>query len=196
MKKVIITSIVFLLIINYANSTDVFCCKELVTHQDKCYNTGDCCGGYWYNSCYDFEIDASGTSRFRVGQKTPVILYIKNTGYWPDSYIITNPPTIEESETPHLIQIDMSDAIQATDVPGGQTKKLYPKITILSSNVVGYVIFTATSPNVDSKFTKLYISGSDDYLSLPEFSNIAFIQLLFTSCIIYYFLIRKKILVF
>ena len=192
MKKIIITSFVFLLMINCVNSADVFCCKELVTYQDKCYITGDCCGGYWYNSCYDFEIDASGTSVFRVGQKTPIVLYIKNTGYYSDSYTITNPPEIE-SETPHLIQIDMTDATQATDVPGGQTKRVHPKITILSSNVVGYVNFIATSPNVGSKYDDLYISGSDDYLSLPEFSSISFIQLMLISWIVYYFLIRKKI---
>jgi len=191
MRKIIIIAFVTLLMINCVNS-DVFCCEDPDTDQDKCWITGDCCGDEWYSSCYNFEIDVVGTSIFRVGQKTPVVLYIKNTGYYSDSYIITNPPEIE-SETPHLIQIDMTDATQVTDVPGGQTKRVYPKITIFSSNVVGYINFTATSPNVGSKSRKLYISGSDNYLSLPEFSSISFMELMIMSWIVYYFLIRKEI---
>ena len=48
-----ITIIVFVIafFLSFINAYSAFCCKDLVTDQKKCYNTGECCGDYWYTSC-------------------------------------------------------------------------------------------------------------------------------------------------
>ena len=192
MKKLILITFLFsLLILNNANAG--FCCNDLNTGQKKCWNNGECCGtpGYWYESCYNFEIEVKGTNVFRVGQKTPIVLNIKNTGLWSDSYTITDPPEID-SENPNLILVDMAGQTEIINVSYGQTKLVYPKITVLTNTITGIITFTGTSVNAGSKSADFNILDSDNYLSLPEFSSIIFIELIILSGAVYYFLIKKS----
>jgi len=186
MKKFLLLVSLFILFLSH-NVNAAFCCGDPDNPgQDKCWNTGECCNGIWYESCYNFEISTSGSRAFRVGQKTPVVVYIKNTGFYTDSYTITG-----ESDD-SLILVDMSGATQAIDIGSGQIKKLFPRITVLSSTAIGVVTFRATSTSSDvEKSAILNVLESDNYLSLPEFSILGSFQL-FVSIAIVYFISRQR----
>ena len=175
-----------ILIISVLTTTAIyaFCCEN--AGQWKCYTTGECCGGDWYESCNDFEIYTSGARAFRIGQKTHIILYIKNTGAYEDTYTLT-----AISNDPTLILVDMTGATNATVSPS-EIRKLFPRITVLSNTATGNVIFTAESSNGDKESTTLVVLESGDYLSLPEFSIFGLVQLFFIAGIVYYFLTRKQ----
>ena len=186
----ILFSIVFLMIITgvYAG----FCCRDPDTMQKKCYDTGECCteADIWYPSCYDFEIGVSGARSFKVGEKSPVIVYITNKGSYVDSYGMAYEII---SLNPNLILVDMTDAALIKDINPGETKKVYPQITILLSTVTGRVKFTATSQERPAiqKSAELPILESDKYLSLPEFSILGFFNLIILVIAVKYFLNRK-----
>ena len=179
MKRIIIVILFSLLLINITYAS--YCCQDPDTYQDKCYSDddGECCGGIWYSSCYDFEIEVSGTNIFTIGQKTPVTIYIENTGAYSDTLTIS-----ALSSNPSIILVDMTGADIVTVHPG-QTKKVYPRITVLAPNP-GSVTFTADSPQAGSKFAVLTILESDSYYSLPEFSNWWFASLILLVGIIYF----------
>ncbi|MEM5793004.1 MAG: hypothetical protein QXY45_01420 [Candidatus Aenigmatarchaeota archaeon] len=188
MKKLFVILIILLSIdLSFA----AFCCKDpntcedinnLDTCQDKCYNTGACCNGLWYSSCYDFDIWVVGPSVFRIGRQTPVVIYIKNKGAYTDSFSITAEPSDSR------ILVEMSGADSAT-ILAGEIKRLYPRITILTS-LTGEVTFRATSPHATKEAT-LKITESDLYLSLPDFQGFTPIILLFLVGFIY-FTTRQK----
>ena len=187
----IIFSIVFLMLI--AGVYAGFCCRDPVTLQKKCYDTGECCtdAGIWYPSCYDFEIGVSGERSFKVGEKSPVIVYITNKGSYADSYGMAYEII---STSPNLILVDMTGAALIKDINPGETKRVYPQITILSSTATGKVIFTAASqarPAVQ-KSAELYILESDNYLSLPEFSILGFLSLILLVGIFRYISIKRR----
>ena len=139
MKKIVLTTLVLSLFI-ITNVNAAFCCKDRITEQEKCYedDDGECCMGYWYPGCYDFEVDVSGPTYFRISQKTPVTLYISNIGSYPDTYGVE-----AVSSDPSRILVDMSGASSGSCNPG-QIKRLYPRITLLAP-VVGIVNFTVNS---------------------------------------------------
>ena len=192
MRRIFLFIILFLMITT-SSVYSAFCCKDPSTGQDKCYATGDgeCCGGYWYLSCYNVEINVASSGIFRVGQKTQVIVYIKNTGYYTDSYTLSysiNSPFSSQ------ILVDMTGATQISNLTPGEIKRVYPRITILSSLVTGTITFTVQSQSKPSlqRSATLTILESDAYLSLPEFSTIFLIQLTLFVGVVYCFLTRKQ----
>lgn len=185
MKKIII---LFLLFLSF-DSVFSFCCKDPLTGQDKCYSTGMCCDGYWYPHCYNFELDVRGPPAFRIGQKTVLLLYVKNTGTYSDSYDISYHLT---SVNPSLILVDMEGASEATNVDPGEIVTLYPKITILSSLASGTLTFKGVSRSMPTleRTTDFLINEASGYLSLPEFSVFWTLQLMILAIVL--FLISKN----
>jgi len=184
MKKIILSVVTILFLLSSAYAS--FCCKDPETSQDKCWNIGQCCGGFWYTSCYDFDIRTQSSRSFVVGRQTPVVVYIENTGSYTDSYTLTG-----LSDNP-LILIDMSGAGQVSDLGSGEIKKVYPRITVLSNTAIGTVTFTATSISTGTqKSAILNILESDNYLSLPEFSLLGIVTLMMSIWVVY-FLNRKQ----
>ncbi len=186
MKKMVFALIFSLFLIRGINAG--FCCKDPNTGQEKCWDYGECCNGFWYISCHDFTISVSGPNVFRVGQKTPVTVYIENTGAYSDSYTLTY--EVRDCN-PDLVQVDMTGADQITNLGPGEIGKVYPRITVLASTVTGTVRFNATSTKPETKYDDLLILESDVYLSLPEFSGIYFIQLSLLIGIIYFLKTRN-----
>ena len=86
----------------------------------------------------------------------------------------------------------MAGETEIINVAYGETKSVYPKITVLTNTITGIITFTGTSVNAGSKSADFNILDSDNYLSLPEFSSIIFIELIILSGAVYYFLIKKS----
>ncbi|NCO96691.1 MAG: hypothetical protein GW865_01215, partial [Candidatus Aenigmarchaeota archaeon] len=114
-----------------------------------------------------------------------------NKGSYADSYDLSYEII---STSPNLILVDMTGAALIKDINPGETKRVYPQITILSSTATGKVIFTAASqarPAVQ-KSAELYILESDNYLSLPEFSILGFLSLILLVGIFRYISIKRR----
>jgi hypothetical protein len=185
MKKTIILFLVILLSSQYVYAA--FCCRDIITDQEKCYIDGECCAGYWYPSCYDFDFDIFGPRSFRVGQPTPITIYLQNIGALSDSFTIT-----VVNDNPTWVEVDMTDANSVSNLVQGNSIRLYPKIKVLSSTATATLNFIVTSlTSGDSKTKTFYITETDYFLSLPEFSVIGFIEMISLIGIIY-FISRQK----
>ena len=166
-----------------------FCCKDRASGESKCYSTGYCCNEYWYETpCFSFNTWVEGPSMFRVGQQTPVSLYVENTGAYTDSYDVTYEV---QSATPNLIIVDMRGATTISDVFPDEIDVAYPRITVLSSTASGYVVFRVTSQGNTSvqKTATLRIVESDSYLSLPELGT--FSTFLMITLAVFLFIFRR-----
>lgn len=187
-RATFITAIItFLIIFNLANAA--YCCMDRKTGQNKCYldDDGECCGGYWYPSCYGFNVTVSGSNVLRIGQKTPITIYIQNTGAYTDTYDISV-TGVSPSISPSQIEIDMSGSNQVTVNPN-EVSKVFPQITILSP-VTGEITFTIGSSQASFKTVIHSIFESDYYLSLPEFTQFSMLGLTLLIAIIYF--IRRQ----
>jgi len=164
-----------------------FCCRDLATGQAKCYATGECCNGYWYLSCYDFKIWLEPSrAYFVVGKKTPINLYIENTGVYTDNYKITY--TISD---PNLALVDITGISHVKNVEAGEIRRVQPRITVISAKSTGDVDFTVTADSGSSKTETLTILESGLPMSLPEFGFFGMTGMIILAGIIY-FLIKRK----
>jgi hypothetical protein len=186
MKKISIITIISIFLITFNIVNAAFCCTDGETGQERCYLDGDgeCCGGYWYPCCHGFEVSISGPHVLRIGQKTPITIYIENTGAFTDTYDIS----IEDVSDDRII-VDLTDADSLTVGPG-QTRTLFPRVTILAP-IIGSVTFRIGSIEADYRSFLYEIFESDDYLSLPEFTQFSMGGLMLLIGIIY-FLRRQR----
>jgi len=179
----IIFIIFFLIVFLSFSKVQAFCCKDLATDQSKCYTMGECCNGYWYPSCYRFKVWLEPKrAAFVTGQKTPINLYIKNTGVYTDNYRISY--TINPSS---LALVEISDSF-VNSVGAGEVRLIQPMITVRAATSTGYVDFNVTSVKAGEIIETLTILESELPLSLPEFGFFDMICLIIFSGIIYFLL--------
>jgi len=167
----------------------VFCCYDSINLQDKCWSTGECCNGVWYPSCYDFKIWLEPSRAYFVtGKKTPINLYIENTGFYTDNYEISY--TISD---PTYVLVDISGISPVRNVGPEEVRLVQPRITVLSANLPGTidVDFTVTADSGSSKTKTLEIIESQVPISLPEFGFFGMVGMIILSGIVY-FLIKRK----
>ena len=164
-----------------------FCCGST---QKKCYTSGICClqgteNEYWSQTCYDFTTWVVPESMmFTLGTKTSIVLFIKNTGAYPDNYTVNYE---KKTNDPNII-VDMSIIPRPTKNvdPGPPIEPLYPMITVLSTHTSGDVVFMVNSnqePSLQRNAT-LHIAESDYPLSLPEFGVFGLIEIIILVVII------------
>ena len=202
MRKIVYSFIVFALLslnsIEIGLSPCTPCCCQTASGsgQFRCYNSGECClmntnQEYWADSCYSFNVWVEPKhATFITGQKTPINLYIENTGAYTDNYEITY-----TNSDPNLVLVDFTGISREENVQPGEIRKVYPspRITVLTSMLPGDVEinFIVTS---DSGFTNnaiLTIIESELPLSLPEFGLYGMSGMIISAGIIY-FLIKRK----
>ena len=186
MKRVMIITIIFTFLIIFSITNAAFCCTDGATGQEKCYldEDGECCGGYWYPCCYGFNITISGPNVIRIGQKTPITIYIENTGAFTDTYDIE----VEDISDDRIL-VDLTDADSVTVGPG-QTRTVFPRITVIAP-ITGTVTFRIGSFEAGFQSLIYEIFETDDYLSLPEFTQFSMVGLMLLIGIIY-FLRRQR----
>ena len=195
MKKYIYIFFIFLLFSSHLMGLvmSIFCCQTAPkSNEFKCYTSGVCCrkgkeDEYWDSvGCFDFDIWVEPSSmKFTAGKKTTVNLYVKNLGSYDDNYTIDYNIS---SGNQALIQVDMSYVSPTGIVDAGTTKTLYPKVTILSSETSGKIMFNATSqgkPEIKGNTTLNVQSGLP--VSLPEFNSSVFLGMMILTGIIYFF---------
>lgn len=204
MKKRICFSIsfifLFIILINHVlalcTSQDPCCCQTYPeSGQKRCYNSGVCCDvgspdEFWDpETCYNFNLTVSRPKVFRVGQETPITLYLKNTGAYTDNYYLSNTTS---SPNPQLIILEFS-VDEVSDVAPGETRLLNPKITCLSATATGDINFTARSESYPLRERSALFSIIECGLplSLPEFNDILILAIILSSTLIYYF--KKKL---
>lgn len=203
-KKYLITFslvFVFLLLLNLEASNGANICCKISPEPDaqkRCFSTGICCRKgstkeeYWSEkSCFDFSIWTSGSRSFRVGQKTPIFLYLENNGSYIDSYDINY--TIEPANTV-VIKLDMSGVSPVIDAEPNVPKRLQPQITVLSTTANGIITFNATSRGDNSikRNATFKVMESDFSFSLPDFNALLMIQVMIFTGLIY--IIDKKVM--
>ena len=194
MKGAIIFLIIFFLSSVNLMSTVLspVCCMNATLGGRMCYPSGVCCkknlpDEYWHpTGCFDFKLWTEPTTMmFNVGKKTRVNLYIENTGTYDDNYTVE---AIIDEDKRALIQVDMSYVTPTGIVNVGEIKKLYPQITILSTDASeGTVIFNVTSEG-DSKLyeSSALIVQAGLPTSLPEFNFLSMFVLIGLVGIIYF----------
>ncbi len=183
----------FLSLILAKPSKGVICCQTALGEQKRCWGTGVCCNKgteleYWSpNSCYNFTMWTSVSQVFRVGQKTHIALYLQNTGGYVDSYDIDY--ELLDCENPSLVILDTSGISPITNVYPNEKRVVYPRITILATNVYGVINFTGISQgdNTIQRSATLTILQSDYPVSLPEFENQLILLILISSSIVIIF---------
>ena len=199
MKKFIVFCILFILsfilfidIVFSACSRTTPCCCE-----DRCWIEGVCCkkglpNEYWHDTgCYDFEVWVEpNRMRFMIGKNTPINLYIKNIEEYTDRYDVTY--EIKDTANPALIEVDII-GITPTDYVGPETKKLQPRITVLSSKATGKVFFNLTSYGDPSvvRNASLIIISSEFPISLIEFNYSWFLVLIILAGMLYLFWLKN-----
>ena len=200
MKKLIYFLIVFLMmffnLIQLVISSCTPCCCQTASGsgQYRCYNSGICCRigtaqEYWDPvSCYRFTAWLEPhRAAFVVGQKTPINLYIENTGDYTDSYEITY-----STSDPNLVLVDVSYISSVKNVGPGEVRLVQPRITVISAILQGTVDFIINSDSgLPPQSVTLTILESELPMSLPEFGLYGMSGMIILAGIIY-FLIKWK----
>jgi len=200
-RTIIITFLIFTLLylsnvksqVEQPAPAGYFCCNSTIPDQKKCYSTGECCligekDEYWDPiGCYDFKIWLEPErAAFVTGKKTPINLYIENTGVYTDNYQISY--TVNPS---HLALVDITGISYVKNVGSGEIRLVKPRITVIAWRTPGYVDFTVTSDSGSSKIKRLTILESELPVSLPEFGFYGMTGMIILAGIIY-FLIKRK----
>lgn len=174
MKRILIASVIFLLMVSPA--LGAFCCgTETDPAARKCYATGMCCNNYYVpTSCYDFEVKVYGPGSYIVGTRTPILVQVENTGFYGDSYTLGyriegdldgNPPT-----NPAVIRVDM-DGYEKMELERHSIKFAEPKVTVISTTANDCVIITVTSDSTGvEKSDGTCIVDAQASIALSEFS--------------------------
>jgi hypothetical protein len=141
---------------------------------------------YWDETgCRDFKVWVEPKRiMLTLGTKTSVILYVKNTGTYTDSYHVDYEINPLGSTT---IYIDLTAIPDEFTVGPGATQTLYPMITVLTTTDQWDVTFNVTSlgdPNM-YRTASLTIMQSDYPLSLPEFGIFGLMEILILVATIY-----------
>ena len=197
MKKFIIFFLIFTLLYlsnvkcqtvpTTAAPPSVFCCRDRSDNQEKCLSIGECCDGYWYPRCNDFTAWLEPkTAAFVVGQKTPINLYIENTGVYTDSYDITY--TVSDAT---LVLVDITGISSVKNVVPEEVRLVNPMITVIRKDH-GTVDFIINSDSgLPPQSVTLTILESELPMSLPEFGLYGMSGMIILAGIIY-FLIKWK----
>jgi hypothetical protein len=170
------------------------CCNSTVLNQKKCYTSGECCrmdmsDEYWNETgCRDFNVWVEPRKiMLTLGTKTPVILYIDNFGSYTDAYNVNYEIIPVGSNS---INVDLTGSIptgNTGNVAGGETKKLYPLITVFTALNTWDVTFNVSSIGDPTMYrtAKLSVLQSEYPLSLPDFSIFGLIEIVVLVGIIY-----------
>jgi len=199
MKKLIYFLIVFLMmffnLIQLVISSCTPCCCQTASGsgQYRCYNSGICCRigtaqEYWDPvSCYRFTAWLEPhRAAFVVGQKTPINLYIENTGVYTDSYDITY--TVSDAT---LVLVDITGISSVKNVVPEEVRLVNPMITVIRKDH-GTVDFIINSDSgLPPQSVTLTILESELPMSLPEFGLYGMSGMIILAGIIY-FLIKWK----
>jgi len=150
------------------------------------------CESYQYcnNVCqchdlFDFWVEPN-QMLFTIAQKTPVNLYIKNTGYYTDSYDVEaiNP-------NPAVIDIDISGSSPTKPIDIGTTELVRPWVTVLATTTSDEIIFNVTSSTNPEKYRTAILSISEGLpISLYEFSILSLIILMVLAGIVYFYVMK------
>ncbi|MEM5777406.1 MAG: hypothetical protein QXJ06_03075 [Candidatus Aenigmatarchaeota archaeon] len=157
------------------------CCKDRYTYQERCYATGECCNGKWYERCLNFEVWTRDTE-LTIGVPSPVNVYIRNTGAYDDTYTLG----YKIIEGKNIILVDTKG--QTTiNVNPSEIRVLQPKVILLATPpnpvIIEFTVYSEKDPNL-SKTTILRVSGESMY-SMSEFSFIFLLLLTFSSIFVY-----------
>ncbi|MEM5799290.1 MAG: hypothetical protein QXZ43_01325, partial [Candidatus Aenigmatarchaeota archaeon] len=129
MQKNILLLLFLIIFISIVESEEIkyICCKDRNTYQERCYKTGECCNGKWYEKCFNFEIWTIDT-QLTIGMPTPVNVYIRNTGGYDDTYTLSYKVIKGEN----IILVDTRG--QTTiDVNPSEIRILQPKVILLAT---------------------------------------------------------------
>jgi hypothetical protein len=167
------------------------CCNSTIPNQKKCYTSGQCCkmgasDEYWDPvGCYNFNAWVQPKRiMLTLGTKTPIILYVENTGGYTDTYDVNYRIT---SGNPSLINVELTGVTPTGSVASSEIKKLYPRMTVLSAINSWEVTFNITSrvdPSIYKNTTLTIIEG-DNPLSLPEFGIFGLMEIFILIVTIY-----------
>ncbi len=174
-----------------AESVGTFCCADQYGNK-KCWTSGICClqgtaKEYWdLTGCRDFTVWVQPNKiMFPIGTKNSVVLYVENKGGYTDSYIVDYE---KNPNNPNII-VDLTGVTPTASVASGEIKRLYPRITVLTTGTNGDVTFMVNStqePTMQRNAT-LHIMESDYPLSLPEFGVLGLIEIIILVGLVYFF---------
>ena len=154
--------LILLLLLPTTFSFPYLCCRDRSTYQYKCFKGGECCNGFWYPACRNFDVWIIG-KRMTIGEPTPLPVYVRNKGAYTDTYRIT---LYQVSPTGNAI-IDIQT--NEISIPPSDVKAFTPIVILLSSQQTT-ITFTVTSDSGLSKQASVTLSGESMY-SMSEFSS-------------------------
>jgi len=150
------------------------------------------CESYQYcnNICqcrdlFDFWVEPN-QMLFTIAQKTPINLYIKNTGYYTDSYDVEaiNP-------NPAVIDIDISGSSPTKPIDIGTTELVRPWVTVLATTTSDEITFNVTSSTNPEKYRTAILSIAEGLpISLYELSILGLITLMVLAGIVYFYVMK------
>ncbi|MFH8092885.1 MAG: hypothetical protein QXM38_03020 [Candidatus Aenigmatarchaeota archaeon] len=88
MRKIARLWLFLILFIPIVYSFPYLCCRDRNTLVEKCYATGQCCNGKWYERCVDFEVWVDG-KKLTIGEPSTLNVYVRNIGAFQDSYSLS-----------------------------------------------------------------------------------------------------------
>jgi hypothetical protein len=198
MKNVIfLPTVFFFFILSMSSVLSAFCCNETPGQSRKCWTYGVCCkkgtpDEYWHPAgCFGLKVWVEPESRaFTVGKKTSINLYLKNEGTYPDNYEVDYAIT---EGNPALIQVDLSGASSAENMDPEEVRVLYPRITVISAQASGEVLFNVTSeadPNL-YRIATFRVLESGMPKSLEEFDTVTFFLMSVLFVVIYFLKVKR-----
>ncbi|MEM5878374.1 MAG: hypothetical protein QXF12_05860 [Candidatus Aenigmatarchaeota archaeon] len=175
-KRIILTVLIMIFALNTANA--YICCRDYQTNQQRCFASGECCGGFWYQDCEDFEL-WSGDHKATIGMERPINIYVRNLGGYTFEYTVTSYQTSSSN-------VIVSLPSHSTSIGPKLTGYLQPKIVLLSQTTSPIPItFTVTNRHTTKQIT-VNVS-SEEYFSLSEFGILTMIALMASSMIYMFF---------
>uniref|UniRef100_A0A7C5YWE6 CARDB domain-containing protein n=1 Tax=candidate division CPR3 bacterium TaxID=2268181 RepID=A0A7C5YWE6_UNCC3 len=178
-KNFIVLSVIFIILIK--PSFAVFCCRDPETYQSRCYNTGQCCNNLWYQLCINFEVWSRG-GELGIGKPTPVNVYIRNIGAYPDEYNL-NYKIIKG----HNVIVDTRGHDKISVDPNG-VRVLRPTVIILAQTIEPIEIefnVSSTQNKTLWRTTTVRISAEEYLYSMSEFPTFLLIMIILLANIFY-----------
>jgi hypothetical protein len=152
-----------------------FCCKDPSTGLEKCYATGQCCNGFWYPSCFDFDAWVHGEG-LAVGVQSTVYVYVRNKGAHPDKYNI-----IDYQYDRDKVIVSIRDT--QLSLQPKETRAFLPTV-ILLSNTPTTITFTIKSDSNIQKTIWATLSAGSMY-SMPDLSLLSLLLIPIAAAFIY-----------
>ncbi len=170
-----------ILLLPVAFSYPYLCCKDPNTLQPKCYVSGECCNGKWYNKCYDFQL-WSVNGKYTIGTPSTINIYVRNIGGYDDSYRISRYQILSGN-----INIDSNSLQKSITISPNYVGVLQPSLIFLSNQQAQITFYVVSKTGTEKSIT--VTMSADSMYSMPEFSNIFIILIIFSGV----FLIYRKV---